>query len=131
MKEKEAFPICRYAPNMELIRGIYSGVDEFRRHRNSIEYVVYKYDAERQFVFYCWNLFSTVIFAQECLKRFGHPGDQFVLTYREKNEKEMNEKKESVPEAEPVQETSGYNNPYSSMLLESKNLIFRGAPGTG
>lgn len=131
VEEKEAFPICRYAPNMELIRGIYSGVDEFRRHRNSIEYVVYKYDAGRQFVFYCWNLFSTVIFAQECLKRFGHPGEQFVLTYREKNEKEMNEKKENVPEAEPVQETSGYNNPYSSMLLESKNLIFRGAPGTG
>lgn len=131
VEEKEAFPICRYAPNMELIRGIYSGVDEFRRHRNSIEYVVYKYDTERQFVFYCWNLFSTVIFAQECLKRFGHPGEQFVLTYREKNEKEMNEKKENVPEAEPVQETSGYNNPYSSMVLESKNLIFHGAPGTG
>lgn len=131
VEEKEAFPICRYAPNMELIRGIYSGVDEFRRHRNSIEYVVYKYDAGRQFVFYCWNLFSTVIFAQECLKRFGRSGEQFVLTYREKNEKEMNEKKENVPEAEPVQETSGYNNPYSSMLLESKNLIFRGAPGTG
>ena len=131
VEEKEAFPICRYAPNMELICGIYSGVDEFRRHRNTIEYVVYKYDAGRQFVFYCWNLFSTVIFAQECLKRFGRPGEQFVLTYREKNEKEMNEKKESVPEAEPVQNTSGYNNPYSSMLLESKNLIFRGAPGTG
>lgn len=131
VEEKEAFPICRYAPNMELIRGIYSGVDEFRRHRNTIEYVIYKYDAGRQFVFYCWNLFSTVIFAQGCLKRFGRPGEQFVLTYREKNEKEMNEKKENVPEAEPVQETSGYNNPYSSMLLESKNLIFRGAPGTG
>lgn len=131
VEEKEAFPICRYGPNMELIRGIYSGVDEFRRHRKTIEYVVYKYDAGRQFVFYCWNLFSTVIFAQECLKRFGRPGEQFVLTYREKNEKEMNEKKESVPEAEPVQNTSGYNNPYSSMLLESKNLIFRGAPGTG
>lgn len=131
VEEKEAFPICRYAPNMELIRGIYSGVNEFRWHRNTIEYVVYKYDAGRQFVFYCWNLFSTVIFAQECLKRFGHPGDQFVLTYREKNEKEMNEKKENVPEAEPVQNTSGYNNPYSSMLLKSKNLIFRGAPGTG
>ena len=131
VEEKEAFPICQYAPNMELIRGIYSGVNEFRRHRNTIEYVVYKYDAGRQFVFYCWNLFSTVIFAQECLKRFGRPGEQFVLTYREKNEKEMNEKKESVPETEPVQNTSGYNNPYSSMLLESKNLIFRGAPGTG
>lgn len=131
VEEKEAFPICRYAPNMELICGIYSGVDEFRRHRKTIEYVVYKYDAGRQFVFYCWNLFSTVIFAQECLKRFGRSGEQFVLTYREKNEKEMNEKKESVPEAEPVQNTSGYNNPYSSMLLESKNLIFRGAPGTG
>ena len=33
-------------------------------------------------------LFSTIIFAKECLKRFGEPGDKIVLTYREKDEKE-------------------------------------------
>ena len=32
---------------------------------------------------------------------------------------------------EPVQQLKGYRNPFSSMLIESKNLIFRGAPGTG
>lgn len=32
---------------------------------------------------------------------------------------------------ELVQQSKGYRNPFSSMLIESKNLIFRGAPGTG
>ena len=32
---------------------------------------------------------------------------------------------------EPVQQFKGYRNPFSSKLIESKNLIFRGAPGTG
>ena len=30
-----------------------------------------------------------------------------------------------------AQKSNGYMNSYSSMLIESKNLIFRGAPGTG
>lgn len=49
------------------------------------------------------------------MKRFGAEGDRFVLSYREKEEKEKDE----------------YRNPYSDMLIESKNIIFRGAPGTG
>ena len=32
---------------------------------------------------------------------------------------------------ETKQQSEGYRNPFSSMLIESKNLIFRGAPGTG
>jgi len=32
---------------------------------------------------------------------------------------------------ELVQQFKSYRNPFSSMLIESKNLIFRGAPGTG
>lgn len=32
---------------------------------------------------------------------------------------------------ETKQQSGGYRNPFSSMLIESKNLIFRGAPGTG
>lgn len=132
VEEKESFPICKYNPDSEIIRGIYSSVDEFKKHRKSIEYLTYGYDNGRQFVIYCWNIFSTIIFVQECLKRFGGPGDQFILTYREKDEKEAEvAESETAVQEELVQQFKGYRNPFSSMLIESKNLIFRGAPGTG
>ena len=132
VEDKENFPICKYNPNSELICGIYSSVDEYRKHRNSIEYLTYGYDNGRQFVIYSWNIFSTIIFVQECLKRFGERGDQFVLTYREKDEKETEAAKiEVAVQEELVQQFKGYRNPFSAMLIESKNLIFRGAPGTG
>lgn len=87
----------------------------------------YTYDNGRMFVIYSWNTFSTLIFVQECLKRFGDPGDQFVLIYREKDKNEI------VPSntEPPVQPPEEYQIPFSSILIESKNLIFRGAPGTG
>ena len=132
VEDKESFPVCKYNPNSDMIRGIYSSVDEFKKHRNSIEYLTYGYDSGRQFVIYCWNIFSTIIFVRECLKRFGEPGDQFILTYREKDEKEtVATITESAVQEELVQQFKGYRNPFSTMLIESKNLIFRGAPGTG
>lgn len=132
IEDKERFPVCKYNPNSDMICGIYSSVDEYRKHRNTIEYLTYGYDNGRQFVIYCWNIFSTIIFVQECLKRFGEPGDQFVLTYREKDEKETEAAKtEAAVQEELVQQFKGYRNPFSAMLIESKNLIFRGAPGTG
>lgn len=115
-----------------MICGIFSSVDEFKKHRNTIEYLTYGYDNGRQFVIYCWNIFSTIIFVQECLKRFGEPGDQFILTYREKDEKETEAAEtEATAQEELVQQFKGYRNPFSSMLIASKNLIFRGASGTG
>ncbi|MGN0363972.1 MAG: McrB family protein [Bilifractor sp.] len=132
IEEKENFPICQYGPDKEMICGIYSSVEEFRKHRNTIEYLTYGYDNGRLFVIYCWNIFSTIIFVQECLKRFGKPGDEFILTYRDKDEREnKDEEKEEAVKEELVQQFNGYLNPYSSMLISSKNLIFRGAPGTG
>ena len=132
VEDKENFPICKYNPDSDMICGIFSSVDEFKKHRNTIEYLTYGYDNGRQFVIYCWNIFSTIIFVQECLKRFGEPGDQFILTYREKDEKEtVVEEAEATAQEELVQQFKGYRNPFSSMLIESKNLIFRGAPGTG
>lgn len=132
VEDKESFPVCKYNPSSEMICGIYSSVDEFKKHRNSIEYFTYSYGNGRQFVIYCWNIFSTIIFVQECLKRFGNPGDQFILTYREKDEKETEAAEtETAVQEELVQQFKGYRNPFSSMLIESKNLIFRGAPGTG
>ena len=132
VEAKESFPICRYNPSSDMICGIYSSVEEFRQHCKTIEYLVYNYDNGKQMVFYCWNIFSTVIFIQECLKRFGDPGDKMVLTYREKEEQEEQEDTaEAAVQEELVQQSKGYQNPYSSMLIESKNLIFHGAPGTG
>ena len=132
VESRENFPICKYKPDSDMICGIYTSVDEFKKHRKNIEYMTYGYDNGRQFVIYCWNIFSTVIFVQECLKRFGEPGDQFVLTYREKDEKEtVAAEVEAAAQEELVQQFKGYRNPFSSMLIESKNLIFRGAPGTG
>lgn len=135
VESKERFPICKYNPSGEMICGIFASVEEFREHRKTIEYLIYSYANGRQFVFYCWNVFSTIIFVQECLKRFGEPGDQMILTYREKDgQEEQNELDEALIERiidETIQEVPEYQNPFSSMLIESKNLIFRGAPGTG
>lgn len=129
---RESFPVCKYNPSSETICGIYTSVEEFRQHRKTIEYLTYSYDNGRQFVLYCWNVFSTIIFVQECLKRFGEPGDKMILTYREKDEREEQEATaEAAAQEELVQQFKGYQNPFSSMLIESKNLIFRGAPGTG
>ena len=84
VEEKENFPVCKYNPDSDIIRGVCTSVDEYKklRNSNSFEYLIYTYGNGRQFVFYSWNIFSTIIFVQECLKRFGEPGDQFILTYR-------------------------------------------------
>lgn len=115
VEEKENFPICQYKPTHGVFRGIYDSLEDFRKQKKTLEYLTYHYDNGRKLIFYCWNVFSTLLFVQECLKRFGAEGDRFVLYYREKEEKEKDE----------------YRNPYSDMLIESKNIIFRGAPGTG
>ena len=131
-EEKVNFPICQYTPESELIRGIFSSVEEFKKYRNSIEYFRYKYGNEKLLVSYCWNIFSTIIFVKECLKRFGKEGDQFVLTYREKDKKEVDQLvNEKLTDKDDVIESNGYMNPYSNQLIESKNIILRGAPGTG
>ena len=131
-EEKVNFPICQYTPDSELIRGIFSSVEEFKKYRNSIEYFRYKYGDEKLLVSYCWNIFSTIIFVKECLKRFGKEGDQFVLTYREKDKKEVDQLvNEKLTDKDDVIESNGYMNPYSNQLIESKNIILRGAPGTG
>lgn len=129
--EKEIFPICRYTPDSDLRYGIYRSVEEFKKYRNTIEYLKYFYDDDKLLVIYCWNLFSTLIFVQECLKHFGEPGDKFILTYREKDIKESEDEAiEATIQEELVKPVKEYGNEYSRMLIESKNIIFRGAPGT-
>ena len=135
--DKENFPICKHRLNEEMIKGIYSSVSEIQAKRNttSWEYSTYTCNNGQQFVFYSWNIFSTIYFVQECLKRFGEPGDRFILTYLEKDKKEDPPVDPPSPSItvpiETPQPPNGYKNHFSSMLLESKNMIFRGAPGTG
>ena len=130
MEEKEEFPVCQYTTKTEVIAGIFPSIEKFKNYKNSIEYLTYDYDDGKLFVMYCWNIFSTILFVKECLKRFGEVGDEFVLTYREKDKKEVSPP--DIPsKSKEVKKNIGFVNPYSEDLIESKNIIFRGAPGTG
>jgi hypothetical protein len=121
--DKKEFPVCKYSPNHDYIRGIFSSEKEFRQYKNSMEFSSYWRENGPKFYIYSWNIFSTIVFVQECIKRFGNPGEKFVLVYREKSKTEK-----PVEGRDPLEE---YKNPYSKLLVESKNMIFRGAPGTG
>ncbi|KFI48495.1 McrB family protein [Bifidobacterium boum] len=133
--DRENFPISQCGPSKKMYQGIYTNEDEFREDYPTRFCVHYKNDSgSRLFVLFydSRNLFSNIIFVQECLKRFGEPGDKMVLIYCEKDEKEKQEATtEAAAQEEPAQQFKEYRNPFSSMLIESKNLIFRGAPGTG
>lgn len=128
-EDKANFPI--YKPtNGHLITGIYPSIEEFQKARKTIEYLAYQCKDGQQLVIYSWNVFSTVLFVQECLKRFGEPGDSFVLKYCYKNEQTENDADSPDEQAAPA--PAFYEQAkYSKILLQSKNLIFRGAPGTG
>lgn len=134
-KEREKFPTCRWDPGI-FWYGIFDSLEKFNsREVKSREnsYVEYPFK-QHQFVLYSRRIFSTLTFAQECLKRFGKIGEKFVLIYRE-DQKQGSAKNVSVEAESEAEETVSqsvtYKNPYSSMLLKSRNLIFHGAPGTG
>lgn len=129
--DKKNYPIVKYRSDTEMIRGIYSSVEEYIKDRKTIQRVAYTRDGGPQFVIYCWNLFSTLYFVQESLKRFGDTGDRFILFYREKDEKEANKDKNATQNVEHENEVREYRNPLSEKLIQSKNIILRGAPGTG
>ena len=86
--DKEKFIVCKYSPESEAICGIFTTVEEYCKYKNSMEHLIYNRENGPQFVIYSWNVFSTILFVQECLKRFGNEGDKFVLSYREKTEQE-------------------------------------------
>lgn len=131
-EDKKEFPICKYSPGQAFIRGIFSSVEEYRDYKKSVEYLIYRREGGPQFVIYSWNMFSTLNFVQECVKRFGKQGEKFVLIYRDKTEKKKKDDKVEKIIIDDTEKTLiECKIPYSKLLLESKNLIFRGAPGTG
>ena len=130
-EEKADFPICRYSPNGLMISGIFDSVEAFNKYRNTIEFMRYRCGDGSEFVIYCWNIFSTLYFLQECLKRFGAEGDSFVLLYREKDGEEDDENPSEEENCEDIGSVGEYRHSNTPVVLESKNIIFRGAPGTG
>lgn len=131
-EDKRQFPVCQYSPDKDVIRGIFATEAEFKKYKKTMENSIYKREGGPQFVIYSWNVFSTLVFVRECLKRFGGPGDKFVLVYRDKTEQELNQTKaEKAVDEDVIKTAEESKNPYSKLLLESKNIIFRGAPGTG
>ena len=125
-EERKKFPICKYRPTDDMIQGIFSSIDDFKENRNTLEYLTYECENGDSLVFYCWNIFSTLIFVKECLKRFGTEGDKFILIYKDKGGE--NEVMESGSQTMAIEE---HIRSYSDLLLSSKNIVFRGAPGTG
>lgn len=121
--EKKNFPIYRQN-NGEWLKGIYSAEEDLKKDTKIEHCGVYESNSGAVFFFYSYFIFSTIIFAKECLQRFGKTGDKFVLEYMEKAE----QKKNQIYSDSVVNEIK---NPYSKTLLTSKNIIFRGAPGTG
>ena len=112
--DKEKFPICKYSPETETICGIFSTVEQFLKYRNSMEHLTYKRENGPQYIIYSWNIFSTLLFVQECLKRFGKEEDRFILVYRDKTEQEKNQAVNDAIVVEEEKKTAqGCKNPYS------------------
>ena len=130
--DKKSFPVYKNSQTGDETKGFSDFEDKVKNR------TIYKRNnGDGQFVFtytssYSSNIFSTIVFAQECLRRFGRSGDQFVLAYRKENDRTTaDEKQEADAQEKLAQGLEVYLNPFSPMLIESKNLIFRGAPGTG
>ena len=82
--ERARFPVCRYTPESETIRGVFASTLDFRARCDASAHLDYRCGDGSLLVLYCQNLFSTILFLQECLRRFGAPGERFVLIYRER-----------------------------------------------
>ncbi len=143
-EEKNSFPICQYSPRRKLLSGIYPSVEAYKSVRKSFEYMVYDCGDGTQFVFYCWNIFSTLVFVKECLMRFGKDGDKFVLVYKEKDKKEKDKDKLTDGELEipagPDTEAADaidHGEALTEVPVDAngkpypRNCIYFGAPGTG
>ncbi|KGF02246.1 ATPase, partial [Actinomyces sp. S6-Spd3] len=134
LDERLQFPIGKESPDATEYRGIFYSKKEYQRYsgQNTFATLIYNRSDQGSFVIHCWNIFSTLHLVQECLKRFGNPGDKFKLVYREKGSFDAGDVELANEEEEDATaEGAVLRNKYSQTLIDSKNIIFRGAPGTG
>ncbi|MDR3038963.1 MAG: AAA family ATPase, partial [Candidatus Adiutrix sp.] len=77
----------------------------------------YPNNTNGKYFFYNCGLYDSMCLAQSFLKNFGRDDQYFEVIVTQNGD---------------VEETPGaYKNPYSAKVIESKNVVFRGAPGTG
>ncbi len=128
-EEREYLPVNQQ-PGSEPNRGLYTSVAEYKA-KTGLSTPPMTYDfavGERQFAMrYSSDIFFYIAFAKECLKRWDKRG-KFVLTYLKKDKSDETDAKEQEEFDQQIKQTKSE---YAKCLLESKNLILRGAPGTG
>ena len=130
LQEKTDFVICQYKPNGTVFKGIYPTVTEFRKQYKSIEFVKYSCSDGSNFVIYCWNIFSTLLFVKGCLEKFTSNGEKFILTYCEKPNKDKNKNQNNMINNDQ-ENTQNNGNNISIVEPYSLNTILYGPPGTG
>ena len=128
-EEKRNFPVYQRSLDSKVIKGICNSKEEFDNiHKGTPgtpgEDIKYTTKNNSQFLIPYHRTLHSVVFIQECLKRFGKEGDKFVFRFSQKDKRSFN----MINNEEG---NTTYKNSYSHVLLESKNVIFRGAPGTG
>lgn len=124
-EEKLNFPVCQYTEKTEMLKGIYESEEAFKQYKNTLEFLVYKRSNGEKYVIYTWNIFTTILFIKECVKRFGQEGDTFILTYRKKEVQDAGG--EGVVPVEPDVIEVFFDN----FATGGINRIYYGAPGTG
>ena len=130
-EERAAFPICKYGPKKNLISGIYTNEKDFRavHGKSTREIMGYKSKGNvGTYYIYVWNIFSTLLFVQECLKRFGNDGDSFELIYQKKM---TSSKKEETSDRTDAIDDEVLVNKKMKQTYINKNTILYGPPGTG
>lgn len=133
--ERREFPTGR-SPREEatIFSGIASDLTQFKVWGMKGPYTPYKITTNDGWFYIQYDgIFSTLLFAKECLIRFGEPGDKFILSYSKtrSNVRDQSSTQSIASEQVPLKETIHYRNTISNQLIKSKNIIFRGAPGTG
>lgn len=129
-EERLEFPICQCSPTF-MRPGIYDSEEELMRVLKVSKpyYGIVKspYENPKHFI-YALSAFDTLNFLEECLKRWGGPGDKAVIKYRIKDrgklQAELAKKGIKLMDVDSIKD-------YPNVVEEAKNVIFRGAPGTG
>ena len=116
--------------NGDEFRGIYTSENEYRSASNNKECIELK-GSKRSYYIHHWskNRFSNFQFAQYCLSEFN--GGCFIIKcYNEKRKFTSNMKENNI-EMMNDESHGELVKKYAEKLKESKNIILRGAPGTG
>lgn len=117
-KDKDNFKIRK--------AGIFTSKDEYKKkysEGHGESYFECKKQTDKILYFYHYDKDDCILFLQECLAKCGNDEDTFEIIY-----KKSSKSNGTTPLYLSIE--SNYS-PNAKILLNSKNIIFHGAPGTG